>query len=104
MMPQFRVETTPHFDRLFRKLTRAHQELPAHLVSVRDILQTDPYNQSGRHAIKKLVNVRSSEGQYRLRLGIRWGAYQSLSLGCLNLATNSWLIWIIHLQALVWLR
>ncbi|PYV40050.1 MAG: hypothetical protein DMG06_21460 [Acidobacteria bacterium] len=34
-------------------------------------LQSDPYNRSRRHAIKKLEGVKPGEGQYRLRLG-RW--------------------------------
>jgi mRNA-degrading endonuclease RelE of RelBE toxin-antitoxin system len=68
MRPQFRVETSPQFDRLFRKLARQHAELPGHLITIRTILQQDPYNRSRQHPIKKLA-VEQQGGQYRLRLG-----------------------------------
>jgi mRNA-degrading endonuclease RelE of RelBE toxin-antitoxin system len=32
------------------------------------VLQTDPYNRSRTHQIKKLTNVESGASQYRLRL------------------------------------
>ena len=69
MSAPFNVVTTAHFDRLFRKLARAHRELPEHLVVVCGVLQTDPYNRSRRSPIKKLTNVGPGEGQYRIRLG-----------------------------------
>jgi mRNA-degrading endonuclease RelE of RelBE toxin-antitoxin system len=68
MTPQFRVKTSPHFDRLFRKLASKHPELPGHLPSIRAILQTDPYNRTHQHPIKKLAGPQE-DGQYRLRLG-----------------------------------
>jgi len=33
-----------------------------------EILESDPQNRSGNHAIRKLENVDVGEGQYRLRL------------------------------------
>jgi hypothetical protein len=35
------------------------------------ILETDPYDRSGTHSIKKLVDVRPGDGQYRIR-GVRF--------------------------------
>jgi mRNA-degrading endonuclease RelE of RelBE toxin-antitoxin system len=68
MTPPFKVEPTTHFDRLFRKLARQYPELPGFLPTIRSILQTDPYNRSGAHPIKKLVGTAPGDGQYRLRL------------------------------------
>lgn len=68
MTPEFRVETTPHFDRLFRKLAKKHPELIGYLPTIRATLQTDPYNHNGRQAIKKLSGSQV-DGQWRLRLG-----------------------------------
>ena len=70
MTPMFRIETSPHFDRLFRKLAKKHPELSRYLPTIRDILETDPYNHSREHPIKKLTG-RQHAGQWRLRAG-RW--------------------------------
>ncbi len=65
MTPRFTVRTTPHYERFFRSLQKQHPELRNDL---RAILSTDPYNRSGHHLIKKLMDVERGEGQYRLRL------------------------------------
>lgn len=69
MTAQFSVETAPHFDRLFRKLARKHPELPGYLPTIRAILESDPYNRTRQHPIKKLQDVPAAKGPYRLRLG-----------------------------------
>ena len=69
MTARFSVHTTPHFERLARKLLKAHPELRAVLDGVHAILRADPYNVSRRHPIKKLVGVEPGEGQWRLRSG-----------------------------------
>ena len=71
MTPPFSVLTTPHFDRLFRKLQKRHADLLAQYREALTILQVDPYNRRHTYAIKKLIGVEPGEGQYRLRLG-RW--------------------------------
>lgn len=71
MTPPFSVRTTPHFERLFRRLSKAHHELLRHYAEALAILSTDPYNRSRTNAIKKLVGIEPGEGQFRLRLG-RW--------------------------------
>ncbi len=66
---RFTVLTTPHFDRLVKKLTPKHPELVELFEEAIAILSADPYNKSRRHPIKKLENVGQGEGQYRLRSG-----------------------------------
>lgn len=68
MTPQFTIETTSRFDRLFRKLAKSHPELPEHLATIHSILQSDPYNRGSTHQIKKLVNVHAGAGQYQIRI------------------------------------
>jgi mRNA-degrading endonuclease RelE of RelBE toxin-antitoxin system len=69
MTPAFTVIATAHFDRELRKLGRRHAELSDHYALVLAILETDPYNRSRTHPIKKLENVPAGEAQYRIRLG-----------------------------------
>ena len=71
MKPAFSVIVTPHYERLLKKLIRAHRDLPALHVRVGEILATDPYNVSREHHIKKLEGVAAGEGQFRLTMG-RW--------------------------------
>jgi hypothetical protein len=72
MTPGFTVRTTGHFDRLVRALRKQHPGvLTAQFEAALAILREDPYNQSRRHAIKKLQGVAQGAGSYRLRLG-RW--------------------------------
>jgi mRNA-degrading endonuclease RelE of RelBE toxin-antitoxin system len=67
--PTFSVLTTSHFDRLMKKLAPKHSELAERFEQATAILSADPFNKSGKHAIKKLVGVSAGEGQYRLRSG-----------------------------------
>jgi mRNA-degrading endonuclease RelE of RelBE toxin-antitoxin system len=71
MIEPFAVRTTPHFDRLFKKLARRHTDLPERFAEAIEALKSDPYNRSRSHPIKKLEGVGQGEGQYRLRLS-RW--------------------------------
>jgi len=71
MTSSFTVRTTPRFERLLRRLLRRHPELLDRYADAIGILERDPQNRSGNHAIRKLENVAVGEGQYRLRLG-RW--------------------------------
>ncbi len=65
----YSVHTTSHFDRLMKKLAPKHPELVERFEQATAILSADPYNKSGKYAIKKLVGVAAGEGQYRLRSG-----------------------------------
>ena len=69
MTGRFSVHTTPHFERLARRLLKGSPELRGVLDEARLILEADPYNASRKHPIKKLVGVGAGEGQYRLRSG-----------------------------------
>ncbi|OFV96350.1 MAG: hypothetical protein A3H28_15115 [Acidobacteria bacterium RIFCSPLOWO2_02_FULL_61_28] len=69
MNPEFEVRTTAHFDRDFRSLFRQHRELVRRYADVARILQTDPYNRTLSHPIKKLEGVSAGDGQYRIRTG-----------------------------------
>jgi hypothetical protein len=72
MTPGFTVRTTGHFDRLARALRKQHPGVfTTQFEAALAILREDPYNRSGRHAIKKLQGVAQGEGQYRLRSS-RW--------------------------------
>lgn len=67
----FSIHTTPHFDRLLKKLVKHHPDLLDRYADAIEILKADPQNLSRAHDVGKLEGVRPGEGQYRLRLG-RW--------------------------------
>ena len=69
MTPPLSIRTTPHFERLFRKLLRGHSELRAIRERIGAILVADPHNRTGTYPIKKLQGVALGEGQWRLSLG-----------------------------------
>jgi len=68
MTAAFTVQTSPHFERLFKKLYKQHPELPKLLLEAIAILESDPYNHTGQYAIIKLTGPQT-EGQWRIRLG-----------------------------------
>ena len=51
MKPLFTVIGTPHYERLVKKLFRAHRDLPALRGRASEILSIDPYNVSREHHI-----------------------------------------------------
>ena len=51
MTPRFAVRTTPHYERLTRRLLKRHPEFRGLQERAVGILATDPYNQSGTHLI-----------------------------------------------------
>ena len=67
--PAFSVLTSAHFDRLLKKLAPRHPDLVERFEEAIASLSRDPYNKTGRYAIKKLQGVSAGEGQYRLRSG-----------------------------------
>ncbi len=60
----------PH-DRLSNKLRKGNRDFSAAEKSAARVLSSNPYNRSRQHNIKKLEDVPSGDGQYRLALG-RW--------------------------------
>lgn len=71
MTQPFHVRTTPHFDRLLRKLVKKHPRLVDSYAEATSILSADPHNHSRQHDIIKLEGAKHGEGHYRLALG-RW--------------------------------
>ena len=71
MTPPFLVRTTPHYERLARKLWRQHPDFAPIQERAVAILGTDPLNRTRQHHIKKLEGVPADDGQWRLSLG-RW--------------------------------
>ena len=69
MPPLFSVYVTARFERDYRRLLKAHPELAGDYRTVVAVLSTDPYNRSKSHPIRKLEQVSSGDGQYRVRLG-----------------------------------
>jgi mRNA-degrading endonuclease RelE of RelBE toxin-antitoxin system len=71
MAEAFRVQSTRGFDRLIKAHRKRHREFSDLLDNALAILETDPLNNTRRHSIGKLADVKPGDGQYRLRLG-RW--------------------------------
>ncbi len=69
MNGNFVIHSTPGFNRVLKKLSRKHPDLPERIAEIFAILQSDPYNASLRHPIRKLVAVPPGQGQYRIRSG-----------------------------------
>lgn len=67
--PPFIVLATSAFDRQFRKLRSRHRELASAYEKAVSTLETDPYNRSRTHQIKKLEDVSAGEARYRIRFG-----------------------------------
>jgi mRNA-degrading endonuclease YafQ of YafQ-DinJ toxin-antitoxin module len=65
MTPPFSVHTTPHFDRLLKKLAKRHPDLIDRYAEAIEILKADPQNRTRAHNIVKLEGIRPGEGQYR---------------------------------------
>lgn len=69
MTPPFSVRTTPHYERLARKLRTGHPKFDALQERAFEILRADPTNRTREHDIRKLKAVPLGEGQWRLSLG-----------------------------------
>ena len=71
MTPPFLVRTTPHYERLARKLLRQHPDFSPIQERALAILGVDPMNRARNYHIKKLEGIAPDDGQWRLSLG-RW--------------------------------
>lgn len=67
MSSGFRVFTTPVFDRELKKFFKKDKTIVAIFEIVAEILRNDPINKSKRYEIKKLIDVKQREGQWRIR-------------------------------------
>ncbi len=72
MTGQFRILTTPAFERDFRKISKGDTTLVKVLEELLAILREDPHNRGGQHKIKKLMGLKPGQGQWR----IRWREYR----------------------------
>ena len=64
------VQSTPAFERDARKLVKNNPKMGDVLEAIRAALQEDPFNLSRKHNIKKLIDVKDGEGQWRIRSGV----------------------------------
>lgn len=71
MTPSFAVAAATSFERDFQKLAKRHESLLDAYERAVSILNTDPYNRSRSHPIKKLTDISPGNAQYRIRIG-RW--------------------------------
>jgi mRNA-degrading endonuclease RelE of RelBE toxin-antitoxin system len=69
MLPSYRTLTTPAFERDTRKILRSNARFLGAIEKVLTAIGEDPYNRSGKHAIKKLAGLKPGEGQWRIRAG-----------------------------------
>jgi len=66
---RYRVVATRAFERQARHLHKRSPDAYDALLHALELLETDPFNITGRADIRKLVHVPSGEGQFRLRIG-----------------------------------
>jgi len=69
MPRRYRVVAAPAFEREVRRLRKRLPRVYESLLQAVELLETDPLNLEGRADIRKLADVPSGEGQFRLRAG-----------------------------------
>jgi mRNA-degrading endonuclease RelE of RelBE toxin-antitoxin system len=67
----YKLEVTAKCRRLIEDLQSASFEFADYYQEALVFFQTDPYNRSRIHNVKKLINVPKESGEFRLRIG-RW--------------------------------
>ncbi len=70
MASDFRIASTPAFERSARKLIRKKPRVEDVIEDLCAVLEEDPFNLSRIHNIKKLINVEAGDGQWRIRSGV----------------------------------
>ena len=69
-MPRsFQLISLPAFERDVRRRLRPNPQLLERLEEARATLRKDPYNRTREYDIRKLTDVKSGEGQWRIRVG-----------------------------------
>ena len=66
---KYTVIAPKQFAKKIKKKTLQHPDLKDKLKRGLDILERDAENKSTQHNIKKLINIKPGEGQWRLRIG-----------------------------------
>lgn len=69
MAGKFNVFSTPSFDRELKKIFKKDKKIADILETVVEVLSIDSFNQSRAHDIKKLIDIKQGEGQWRIRSG-----------------------------------
>lgn len=69
MNTAFHVVTPPAFERHVRRIIRRNPDLVSLLSEMISVLESDPYNLTQQHHIKKLTDVKEGKGQWRIRQG-----------------------------------
>jgi mRNA-degrading endonuclease RelE of RelBE toxin-antitoxin system len=70
MAPRYRIVASAGFERDVRGLRKHAPRVLDALIGAAGLLREDPFNLRGHANIRKLVDVRPGEGQFRLRLGV----------------------------------
>lgn len=65
----FTLGETKRFRRLLDGLIRKHVPIIAYYEDAVAVLETDPYNHSRQYKIKKLTNINTGDGCWRLSVG-----------------------------------
>lgn len=69
MSQHFNLRTTSLYRHSVEQLTKRNRSLFDVVDRLLDALEEDPYNHSGRYNIKKLREIKSGKGQWRIRAG-----------------------------------
>ena len=65
----FDIQKTTRFERDVNRLARKNREVVTLYDNALIVLKSDPYNISRQHRIKKLTDIKSGDGQWRLTVG-----------------------------------
>lgn len=68
MATRYRILTTSLFGRDLKKASRKYSDISGILERAILILQSDPFNLTREHNIKKLEGLKKGDGVYRLRI------------------------------------
>ena len=64
----FVAASSSQFDRQIKKLQQRHADIVASYEESIAVLETDPYNTSRAHPIKKLSDIPFGDGQWRIKI------------------------------------
>ena len=68
MSVRYRILTTPLFDRDVKRAVKKYNDVRSVIERAILILESDPYNLTHTHNIKKLEGIKKGDGVYRLRI------------------------------------
>lgn len=68
MLKNYRILFTSYFERDIKLYFKKNNKVVKFLAKAKEILESDPYNLTKKHNIKKLHGIKSGEGEFRLRV------------------------------------